>query len=511
MPSNNCLPTSTPYLQLQNCDGFDASFDAENQIATFTKTAESFSLQRYQAGSPVLLLKYQGKHIGFTPQDLMHHPEWKQDDRMLNGISIPQIKACATAVKAACNHSSTRYWRDSHWHAQLLREFSVMAPNTSCSLLPRGDRVPSIVLIILAGFSSLTTAAVPASLWIVILSMIGSGLFNFIGGKEFEGWHCTPRSFLPSTWGFVSAIAPAVLTYYGGVQLNSPMVVTIIAVISNFILSGSLGANGLSGIFQQLKQDYHAYGSVPVLREFRLFIYVLLAFSLSLGRTDSVVQFAMDRGWVENVSRAYGIAAFINIPECLMFLRAVQGFYKKIYDAVASRDILPKTTSRWLATIFAVLIGLSFSYVFYQLNEMAFEERLNQYWGLNCPALVTFLSASSGICAFTLVGGEAKTLADTLAYLSGFFRYMASSVGQMGLSCLGQVRDCVMSSSSGEGDALLSNDSRGGDKDTVVTIDETDVPRPSSLIPESVQVSGVDYTLFHSQAYSTNHTIVTID
>lgn len=275
--------------------------------------------------------------------------------------------------REALNHPSIHSLRASSPERQLLSTLANLERRTF--LIPEGKNWPQIFIIMLAALSSFTMADIPLSMIWLVMAMMGAGLFNLIGGVTYPGlekpwdkddsWTTAFHKFFGSSsfWnsfaGVASAVSPAKLTYSGVIQLGYDPALAFCSMISNFLLSGTLGAVGVSKVVENIKNFYRGGYSPIVAREIELLIYTLLALVLTSARSYAVGQMIYDGDEWKKLLGAYGLSTLLNIPETLMFITAFTGLRIKIHEALQARNF-PNTFISLVSFMLAILFAISF-------------------------------------------------------------------------------------------------------------------------------------------------------
>ncbi len=357
--------------------------------------------------------------------------EWRYLTRIhtCNEFDFFPLAKIVTAVKAVLQTSEVHKIRRDMPERILLNK--LMQLERVNYILPVGKQVPQLLWIVLAIFSSFTMASASVPLTVALLGMLGALIFNLFGGVNFPGIRKEPASITHFILGFISAVAPAVLTYDGAVKQGLHPVFGAITGLSNLFLSATLGTIGVSSI-KEAYQDFMRGGYSPY-PKMEFFFYALMALTVTATRAGPTAKFMYKGDDLAKIILSNLGAGLSGLPECAMFCVAYLDLRIKITESlkVQKRD---HAIPMWLCDILAIALAVSFFWAFWQLGGTVFTT-YSQWFQLEghevLKKILTYLYqffSASGAAALIVSGGN--TIYKTIVYLGDLLRGNVKRTGE---------------------------------------------------------------------------------
>lgn len=429
------------------------------------------------------------------------------------------LKLLADALQETLTHPEIHYSRSNTPERKLLASLNDTIERKF--ILPPGHKYPQIVLIILAGLSSFSMAGIALEPFWFLMALCGGGLFNLIGGAMYPGlekpwqdtdtWSTATKKFFTS-WsslytlaGAASAVSPAKLTYNGVTDQGFHPAIGVCAMISNFLLSGTLGTIGVSKVVASIKDFYRGRYSPIVLRETELLIYTLLALILTSARSYSVGKMIYDGDdWAKKLG-GFGLATVLNIPETLMFIRAFVELRIKIHQSLEEHHF-PSNLLSITSCVLAILFSISFFLSFKGLTSDAWESEYNSWFAAKGQTwLDQIMGYGGGLGAGLLVIGEGSTVEATIKYLYRFTISSSKTIANSGKKILDAFFNSVSKAPISVAPSYYATDY------VAINIPETEpllsppsqpsqaAPEKTSVMGNPIKINNKDYNFFGTE------------
>lgn len=330
-------------------------------------------------------------------------------------------------------------------------------------------KIPAWLLAFMGLFSGFSMASQqPKNMtdWaMLILGGLGAAVFNYWGGLHFKGFS---KDHIPSiVAGLLSAISPAILTFYGvqgffqhdklgkGARSGVDMLAAVSA-FCNLFLSMALGTEGVQevgGVTRDFLKTTH-----PIAAALIIISSALLAVILSIARTEAAFHFFLCPPSVNAAAcatpspsansakywSATAGAGSMNAPEAAMFFMSYLSTYMRLRDAFLTKcghqtwgEARENTTwSQIAAMIVAFSLGVSFFITFKNVGEAAWETNIkgitiNQWFGDGSGQLAALISTDTssdfgphylvGLAAALLIGFSGSTVHSFASAGADFF------------------------------------------------------------------------------------------
>ena len=321
----------------------------------------------------------------------------------------------------------------------------------------------------------------------VFISMVGGGVFNYLGGDEFAGFPVhskdwTAKEIVCLVWGILSAVSPAVMTIFGVAAFGVPTwgiyTFGVLCGIANFVLSAALGYEGLTGIMETLHNFYKSaeYKSLAIAE---ITLYFILAWYLSSTRAYSGFKFMLcgptattctvtsatsdTPSWKQWLS--VGASSLFNVPELLLFVNSYLKLRMRITAAWRTGHY-PNSYGEVISMAVAMVLGVSFFSSLKGVADTAWEDVFNRWFEGNrvldklSPLFRTDITSGgianpanySGVAAGLLVVGTGAALRAICAIIVEVFRCCGKSSDP---STLSEETESLLNSERGKNPTLF--------------------------------------------------------